>query len=137
VALDGDIIVLTFRPSTPCRIIRFGWIAGVELTGTATGELQLVTHELDGTPAAALQVGGTELAGVAQEVGGVQFCDLIEEVVVKPGDFCVIDLNTSYSTGDGFPFIHYQALNWDLNGPNSEYSDAGNINRMLDGSTAY
>ncbi len=130
-------VALTFRPSTPARIIRFGMTCFVEVTGTAIVELQLVTHALDGTPSSATQVGGTELAGVAKEVGAVQYCNLTEEVIVKPGDVATLNVSGGWTAGDGILWLHYQMLNWDITGDNANYSDATPATRMFDVSSEY
>ncbi len=136
IALDATADVLALRASLPLRLIRFGAILSVECTGDLVMALDRSTHILDGTATRAEAEGGVTLAGAAHEVGAIIYADLLEDVLLKPGDIAHLEITDAYTAGDGYPFIQFQQLNWKTTGPESEFADATPQNRMFDGSTA-
>lgn len=136
-ALDTGADVLLVRPTAPILVVRFGFNISVECTGTSVMKLDKSTHILDGTPTRVEGAGGQSLAAVAQEIGGVQFAEPDDPILVKPGDILHWQVEgTGYTAGDGFPWIQYQQQNWaPIGDPNSDYEDAGALTRLRDGST--
>ena len=130
---------LTFRASTPMRIIRWGVLISVEATGTsAILALDVSRHAADGTATREDAAGTATLTVVADEVGAVHYTEPAanDEVIVKPGDIVHIQVTTAMGTaGDFIPFIQYQKLNWDPTGDNANFNDATPTSRMVDGTT--
>jgi hypothetical protein len=130
---------LDFRASTPIRIIRWGVIVTVEITGTsAVLALDVSRHAADGTATREDAAGTTTITVVADEVGAIHFTEPAEadEVLVKPGDIVHMQVTTAMGTaGDFVPFIQYQKLNWDETGANANFNDATPTTRMVDATT--
>ncbi len=120
----------------PIVVVRWGVMVSVDVTGTSVVVLDHSAHESDGSaPTRAAAVGGRQLSGVAQQFGGIQFCEPTSEVICKPGDFLHIEVTTGWTAGDGWGFIQYQQLNWaPVGDPNSDWSDTGT--KIIDGSAA-
>lgn len=119
--------ILIMMPVVPIVVVRWGVLVTVDVTGTSVVVLDQSVHESDGSaPTRNAAVGGRQLSGVAQEFGGIQYCEPDEEVICKPGDFLHIEVTTGWSAGDGYGFIQYQQLNWaPIGDPNSDWSDTG------------
>lgn len=135
ITLDATGDKLTFRTSTPIRIVRFGVNVSIALVGT-NGRLYIdrTTHIADGTASRADQIGGRSCDIAASNVGSVFYAEPDEEVILKPGDIVFLALDTAIGTsGDGFAWIQYQKLNWDIDSPNADFADAVATNRMTDG----
>ncbi len=130
---------LTFRASTPLRIVRFGLLVSVELVGTsAIIALDVTRHAADGTATREDAAGTKTLTLVADEVGAVHYAEPTanDEVILKPGDIIHMQVTTVIGTsGQGFPFIQFQKLNWDKTGANADFNDATPTSRMVDGNT--
>ena len=130
---------LTFRASTPLRIIRFGLNVSVELVGTsAIVALDVTRHAADGTATREDAAGTKTLTLVADEVGAVHYAEPSDndEVILKPGDIVHLQVTTVIGTsGSGFPWIQYQKLNWDKTSDRANFNDATPTNRMVDGNT--
>ncbi len=128
---------LIFKASTPMRIVRFGAIISVEVTGTSAIMVCDVTrHAADGTPTREDAAGGKSCTIVADEVGAVHYCDPDEEILIKPGDIVHLQVTTAMGTaGDFIPFIQYQKLNWAPDGDNANFNDATPTSRLVDGTT--
>lgn len=128
---------LDFNTSTPVRIVRWGLIVSVEVTGTAAVlALDVSRHAADGTATREDEAGGTTLTLVADEVGAIHYTDPTDDILVKPGDIAHIQVTTAMGTaGDFIPFIQYQKLNWDDTGENANFNDATPTSRMVDATT--
>jgi hypothetical protein len=130
---------LIFKSSTPIRIVRWGVIVSVEITGTAAVlALDVTRHAADGTATREDAAGTNTLTVVADEVGAVHFTEpaAADGVTVKPGDIVHIQVTTAMGTaGDFIPFIQYHKLNWDETGENADFNDATPTTRMVDATT--
>jgi len=124
--------VATFRNpgATPIRIVRWGWIANLDLDTLAgaapfVGTIGRTRHNKDGSTAtnqdfgshAELHVdlvkGAVIFVSVGGKTGGIANIDGTGEVIVKPGDFLIFNVTTALNAGTGFPFVMYQLLNLD------------------------
>lgn len=119
-----------FRPSYPIRVVRWGIVCGVAMTGDGAVALDHIHYAADGTPTRVDGVGGTDLvvASGALTLGEVLYCEPLEgpanEILCKPGDALVFDFSDAWTAGDGYCFIQFQQLNWDDTGVNAQFNDA-------------
>lgn len=130
-----------FRPSYPVRVVRWGVVCGVAMTGTGAIELDHITYAADGTPTREEAAGGMALttAAGALTLGEVLYCEPAENdpVDCKPGDALVLQTSTGWTAGDGYYFIQFQQLNWDDTGDNATFNDATRtFGKLIDGGVA-
>ncbi len=130
----GD--VFEYRPSVPVRVIRWGVVCGVALTGTATLDLDRITYATDGSATRENNPGATQLtvAAGALVLGEVQYCEPAEnnEILVKPGDALIFQQSNGWTAGDGYLFLQLQMLNWDDTGVNAQFNDAVALGKLTD-----
>jgi hypothetical protein len=128
---------LAFWPATPVRVVRWGIICGVDLTGTGgTASLYHDPYEVDGTPNQDTTAGTTTLTGAACQIGVLQYVEPTTEVVCKPGDKLSVVITGAFDAGDYYAFIQYQALNWDETGVNATFDDTTpTFGKLVDVST--
>lgn len=135
--MNATEVALIFRPTSPIQVVRFGVLVTVDLTGTFSLEMNVRTHTAAGVTANAVGIGGISCDGTAHELGAVVFAEpTAGDTIIKPGDWVELDITDGSDAGDAIPFIHYQKMNWDITGPNADYSDAVRTNRLVNGSTA-
>lgn len=153
VALDAaaDVGVYRNTGAAPVRVLRWGFLCSVAWDVAAfAAELDHTTHANDGTPTRSAGSGGFDIAltvdqvvgsGVFATVGGDRTTgtanlDATGELIIKPGDFVTFQVSSAMTAGDGFPFIHVQNMNFDDEGPNSEFSEEDGTKRLTNGAVA-
>lgn len=128
VALDATADILTFRPSIPCRIVRFGVVVSVLLdVDPAALVIDLDTNDILASPsrsAARLQLttavaSGTFVVGsVLSRKLGEAAADSFEmysglgKNIIVPGNEAILQVSTAATAGDGYAFIEYTPLSW-------------------------
>jgi len=141
-ALDatGDIGVFRNTGVNVLRIHRWGFICSVAWDVAAfVAKLDHSQHDKLGavSPARTDGSGGFNIAlTVDQVVGSTVYAtpggdkdtgtanlDATGELLLKPGDFLTFQVTAAMTAGDGFPFVHFQNLNFDDNSLRSEFSD--------------
>jgi len=116
---------LTFWPDAPVRVVRWGIICHVDLTGVGgTASLYPDPYIAAGTTTQDTTAGTTTLTGAACEAGVIQYVEPTTDVLCKAGDTLSVVVTGAFDAGDLFAFIQYQRLNWDDTGENAQFADA-------------
>ncbi len=130
----GD--VLTLRFPVPVQIVHWGVVATVAVVTNADldAELDLSTHDSDGTPTRSDGSGGQNLIiDAAMVVGEVAYVQPTSAIIVRPGDFATFQISTGATSGNGIPWIEYQILPFQYDGQQAMYS--GNASLRMTNST--
>lgn len=130
VTLDSTGDKYTFRPAVPVRLVRFGYIVGVELDNTAALVLELDTvgvaasAPVRSSSRGSVTGSGTEVIGAvrahrfetAPDVDKTSFqVDTNLDVnVLVPGHEAVFQVATAATAGDGYLFIEYTPLSFQI-----------------------
>jgi len=131
---------LIFRAPFPCRIVRFGALVSVTLTGGAGSiECDVTEYPASGVGVRSSAKGGNSCDFGALKAGAVAYAEPLEgpanEILLKAGDLLHLQQTTVWTAGDYTPFIQYQQLNWDDTSDRADFSDATPTTRMVNGAT--
>jgi len=123
VALDALADVLTFMPSRPIEIVRWGFVVSVLLDNTPAALVAALDVDPQGAGARAASAQTLVCTGVDRAIGDTIICVPASPIAMEPGDRAFIEITTAATAGDGFPFVQYRPRGFhinDLNDPTTK-----------------